>query len=452
MRSIPWIATAPLLAAAALPSLAAAQDTADVRNIKPVIMLLVDTSGSMERLTDNASLPVCADNPTADADQKNRWAVTLEALTGSFQNFACAEVNRNTYPPTDMDYGYYLPHFKITTIGDQNTDGLLDTYKNQAKFGLMTFDGVGTTLTGDSLVPWTSWNATFESLANGPQGMYSYGEKKPLVFPYCETTYAVNAGARNAGAPGGLVSVGSDLSTSIENVNTTIQASLTGMRPFGSTPLAAMFDDLKDYLTNNTDVKSGSDPYYQCRGRYAVLLTDSAGDANDLFRDARFNCQYGEDQVSPPDCPGTLTPGTKCSCPYEEDTEIVRDLVAGTSGSRKLDRLFVVAFNVEAAGDLSHLDLLAGPSFGAPDCTDADDCKALRAATPSEHRHRRDLALRPGARQQRLERAPQRHAVRDYGRLQAGQRRRGPVGGSPVPAAYRLRQRRAGRVRPRRRE
>jgi type IV pilus assembly protein PilY1 len=379
MRRIPWIANA-LLLAGALPSLASAQDTADVRDIKPVIMLLVDTSGSMERLTSSASLPVCANDTVADADQKNRWAVTLEALTGTFNTFACRETNRSTYAPTEMDYGYYLPHFDITSINNQSNDGLLDTYKFSAKFGLMTFDGVGTTLTGESLIPYADWlpvGGTFDTLAKGPQGMYSYGEVRQLVFPGCIEEYAVNSGARNGDGPGGLVSVGSDSDDSIEDVNTAIQDSLKAMRPFGSTPLAAMFEDLRYYFTNNTDVKSGSDPYYQCRGRYAVLLTDSAGDTNDLFRDSRFNCQDTSAV-----CPGG--PGGPCKCPYDEDTEVVRDLVQGSAGSRLLDQLFVVAFNVESATDLSHLDLLAGPTVGAPDCSDPDDCQALRAATPNE--------------------------------------------------------------------
>jgi type IV pilus assembly protein PilY1 len=374
MCRIQWIATAVLLVLG-VPTLARAQAPADVRNIKPIIMLLVDTSGSMERLTDDTDLPVCSNSPTADADQKNRWAVTLEALTGTFNSFACREIDRSTLATSEMDYGYYLPHFDITTAANQSTDGLLDTYLHKVKFGLMTFDGVGTTLNGETLVPWTTYTSSvFQVDANGAQGMYSYGEDRQLSFPNCPQVYGLNAGARRAGGPGGLISAGVD-GASVATTNASIQTALKVMRPFGSTPLAAMFSDLKEYFEDNSDVNNTGDPYFQCRGRYAVLLTDSAGDANDLFRDSRFNCASTAHSTCA---------GGQCQCPYDTDLNLVHALTSGSFGNRLLDQLFIVAFNVQDSADLSHLNLLAGPSFGAPDCTDPDDCEALQAATPTQ--------------------------------------------------------------------
>ena len=74
---------------------------------------------------------------------------------------------------------------------------ILDSFRNRVKFGLMTFDGVGTTIGGETLVPWTDWsndnNPAFVTRANGAPGMFSYGHPKRLSFPGCPTDYGINA-------------------------------------------------------------------------------------------------------------------------------------------------------------------------------------------------------------------------------------------------------------------
>jgi type IV pilus assembly protein PilY1 len=353
-----------------------AQDAIDVRAIKPVMMLLVDTSGSMERMTNETRLPNCTDDVTNDATEKNRWTVTLEALTGTYSagSYSCKEIDRATLDPEEMDYGYYLPHFEITSPASaQASDGILDAFKTRLKFGLMTFDGAGTTLTGDSLRAYDDFSVEpLKSQDQGPEGMYSYGELKPLVFPGCPEKYGYNAGARReisateTAFPGALISVGSD--NDVENTNETIQTGLGQIRPFGSTPLAAMFDDLKYYIEHNTDIKKDSDPFYECRDRYALLLTDSAGDANELFRDQRFRCD-----AAPTDCQATAN--EDCVCPYDTDVNLVDSLTAGTSP--ELKKLFILAFNVNDPDALADLDELA--DHGKTD-------KAFRASTPTELR------------------------------------------------------------------
>src|SRR5690349_19806281 len=85
----------------------------DMREIYPYLMLVIDSSGSMERLPactcttpgceeclPNCTLPnVTPGNiPPKDAAghelKKNRWAVTLEALTGTFNDFQCTQLAR----------------------------------------------------------------------------------------------------------------------------------------------------------------------------------------------------------------------------------------------------------------------------------------------------------------------------------------------------------------------
>ena len=65
----------------------------DIRNIRPHVMLLVDTSGSMERkpnclCTTPACLeclPVCS----AGSYEENRWALVAQALSGEFSPYEC---------------------------------------------------------------------------------------------------------------------------------------------------------------------------------------------------------------------------------------------------------------------------------------------------------------------------------------------------------------------------
>jgi hypothetical protein len=123
MRRTPRILLTTLLCSLGTADALAQSGPLDARNIKPAVMLLVDTWGSMERLPATATLeesplPTCTGNTAQDSLQKNRWALTLEALTGSFQGFTCRETDRTSAPivSTDYDYGYYLPHMAIGTI------------------------------------------------------------------------------------------------------------------------------------------------------------------------------------------------------------------------------------------------------------------------------------------------------------------------------------------------
>src|SRR6476661_6232497 len=78
----------------------------DLRELEPYFVLVVDTSMSMEQqakcvcdpLSCANCLPHCDKpnvNGVAPDDKKNRWAITLEALTGTFNNFECEDIIRN---------------------------------------------------------------------------------------------------------------------------------------------------------------------------------------------------------------------------------------------------------------------------------------------------------------------------------------------------------------------
>ena len=316
----------------------------DIRDIRPIVMLLVDTSGSMERMPGGsaASLPMCAGSPSGVND-RNRWTTVLEALTGTWPSdeYYCSTIGRSVFTGAP-DWNYYLPYNKPPLAIAQNDDGILDAYIDRMKFGLMTFDSTYTfTDTHPLLVARTTFNARLGDNA-GAQGGYSYGEPRPLEFYGCSTTFMVDSGARNEGAPSGaLISVGDQLSDP-RVINQRIQTQLTNVRPFGGTPTASMLYDFQQYLSSHPDVTS-EDPLAECRSRYAILLTD--GQPDEDFRDARYDCE----RVG--------------GCPYPRSRDIAADLCDLTSSTGDcggdIDGLFVVAFDVSDPAALAELDMIA---------------------------------------------------------------------------------------------
>ena len=218
---------------------ALAQSAPDMREIFPYLTLVIDTSGSMERLPAcSCSTPGCEEclpSCTTGNFQKNRWAVTLEALTGSFNNFQCTELARNG-APFSFDAGYYLPYHQpwhCATVGTpcdynatgstlaQQEDGILDEYKGRVSFGLMTFDGFDTWVGAPPLVPVNTFQAN-TTLANGEQGLWSYGGGKRFHYPNCTTDYMMDTGARSGDATQGtMVSIDSCKASTDPTVNNT---------------------------------------------------------------------------------------------------------------------------------------------------------------------------------------------------------------------------------------
>ncbi|MEZ4339382.1 MAG: PilC/PilY family type IV pilus protein [Sandaracinaceae bacterium] len=326
---------------------AAAQTTTDpdIRNIRPIVMLLVDTSGSMERLPggSDAALPMCSGS-TAGVNQRNRWHQTVEALTGTWSdtNYYCRQVSRATLPAASPDYNYYLPYHTLPPITTQNNDGVLDVYLDRIKFGLMTFDATYTFSDAHPLlVPRTTFLGRLADNIS-LRGGYSYGDPRPLNFIGCGTTFMVDSGARNEGAPGGALIPVATTEAAVTATNQSIQNQLLSARPYGGTPTAALLHDFQYYLNNHASVTT-DDPFAACRPTYAVLLTD--GQPDEDFRDRRFDCDAG---------------GT---CPYGRAADYARDLCRYSSASGEcsgdVDGVFVVAFDVSDSAALAELDNIA---------------------------------------------------------------------------------------------
>src|SRR3954463_7286325 len=81
---------------------ARAQNDADVNPQMPNVLLLVDTSGSMEYKTSSPAFPACKYDATGAVpngpvtSEKSRWVDLVEVLTGSITNYECQTLDRGS--------------------------------------------------------------------------------------------------------------------------------------------------------------------------------------------------------------------------------------------------------------------------------------------------------------------------------------------------------------------
>ncbi len=378
----------------------------DVNPPLPNVMLLVDTSGSMEWVSSSPTLPTCVPG-NSTGSQRSRWTELVEVLTGKVQNFSCfaqdrasaafkTEYRLSGVDPYDADYVQpynrilsgtctpgpgtapssvydypsgaikYHPYNNTATTCSfgQTNDGLMDAFADRVRFGLMTFDshvGAGRGL-------------PFDSVAAGVGGTWSYFFSAPAPRQGkpadCNTLQAFEVGARNAAAPpweGRMVGFGAPAAAGAQVVakNQQIQEILLAMRPYGPTPIAGMLDDAREYLLKDTSVDpvtgSGNfgpyaDPYIVqgCRKNVVILLSD--GEPN---MDLRPFCAASGAQ-----------PGV---CPYEKAEDISFDLNNQADPTKRV-KTFVVGFalstvNVGAGPvqckDLTATDIDSNPASGS---------------------------------------------------------------------------------------
>jgi type IV pilus assembly protein PilY1 len=365
----------------------------------PNVLLLVDSSGSMEWKSGADEFPTCDPSLSPAENGTSRWIDLVSVLTGSIEEYRCAAVDRTSpafrdefayqgYAPPD--FRYRTPHHRPVS-GDctpapgtawssgspyefpadsiifrrldnpaepcdfvQRHDGLLDVFSEQIRFGLMTFDtqpGPGTGIT---------------SYPDGVTGTWSYfvGDARVGKPADCTRDAEFEVGARNAAAPpweGRMVAFGNpNLSaTELNRRNQQIQQVLLATRPYGGTPIAGMLDDArgflwddasKDPLDSTQDFGPYKDPYIlgKCRHNTIILLSD--GEPNLELR---------------PECAATPNDsGLPGHCPYETPQQIAETL-ATASVTRKT-KTFVVGF--------------ALPEVNLNDGTPAKSCAELNPA------------------------------------------------------------------------
>jgi hypothetical protein len=249
-----------LLSSLGPPGEALAKDTP-----KPVVMLLMDSSGSMEYRVGATSIegehPVCHDaKQEGFIYEKSRWIAAVEVLTGTYNDYWCSYDNRLD-DPTREDYAdpvtHVVAHATAVDGESQRKDGLLDIYADSVKFGLMMFE-------------------VRPSIETTQAGGFSYGQNKT----YGGVTS--NVGARNGEATwGALVSppLDDDLA-SMRQSNADMQDQILSAFPYGGTPIGPMLDDALFYFKNDPNVKPYSDvtgegdPYFDCRPKHVILITD----------------------------------------------------------------------------------------------------------------------------------------------------------------------------------
>ena len=241
---------------------------------KPVVMLLLDTSGSMEysieELMVEGVMPVCHDEKQEGFDYvKSRWVVAAEVLTGTFNDYWCSYDQRSDDPSRE-DYKYswnedlgkvMIPH--VVANGTpvegvyQRPDGLLDVYRDSIKFGLMAFD-------------------PRVSIAADQEGGFSYGPNKVW------SGYHVNLGARNEEAPWGafVAPPKSEDLDEVRTANESAQQQILAATPYMGTPISPLLDDALYFFKNDLrireydEVTGDGDPYHGCRSKNIILITD----------------------------------------------------------------------------------------------------------------------------------------------------------------------------------
>jgi type IV pilus assembly protein PilY1 len=376
------------------------------------VLLLVDTSGSMEFATDGSKVTCDQVDSTLGTEPKgtptkSRWTQLVEVLTGDIQNYGCFTQDRASSgfrseyklgSADAYDFNYHLPYHRILsgtatdgqcTVGPGTADtnpfawgsspfkyhrwnsvttactnflqsqtGLLDTYRDRVRFGLMTFDtsiDAGTGLSGSATTDFPSGSAGtwsyFLNWRTNPtcDSNASCAKGRPAG---CAASSPMEVGARNAAAPpweGRMINFGSPAAdvTDVRTTNDHIQQVLMSVRPFGATPINGLLSDARDFLRSDgegdytrgatCDDQTGigcfgpkDDIYVKqgCRKDFIILLTD--GEPNLDLR---------------PYCEGS-SGGISGLCPYTDKSfEIVQDL-ANPSGGQKPIKTYVVGFAV----------------------------------------------------------------------------------------------------------
>jgi type IV pilus assembly protein PilY1 len=341
----------------------------------------------MEFQTDG-TFPECNPADSAGSVEKSRWIDLVEVLTGRFNGYSCWAQDRSTAAFQEefslggrapYDFGYVNPYHRALSNGctygpgvlppannpfawpdkavntypfsggavvrpaagalpfeppcalfNQDSDGLLDIYKDQVRFGLMTFDtrvSAGTGLDGSDADHISGNDGHWSYYRDWRTGSATWITGHP---ENCDADLVQEIGARNAAAPpweGRMIAFGPpDLADNTER-NGWIQDVLLSTRPYGATPIAGQLSDAREFLwSDDSDdpfdatKKFGprSDPNWtvsSCRKTIMILLTD--GEPN---LDLRPFCEAEGPR-----------PGR---CPYDEPAEIVSALRRGTATER----------------------------------------------------------------------------------------------------------------------
>ncbi len=291
-----WCGVSALIAAQAVSAWAA---------VLPEVLLIVDSSTSMQYRLFGDQAPVCGQ--TGVADGRSRWVAAHEIIGGSYLSYSCTQQALPALPealappapangavkcipglPMTMVSGSACPSEgpTVATIPSGKTglgvssstpagqDGLLDTFGPGAKFALLLSDSVlnkgSTAAAGFSFGPdMTSY-----------WGAANLGMQDPFV----------------AGTNSVAIARPDDLASRAATY-TAIQNALVNQVANGPTPLGRQLLDALAYLSPGTyqdahfktlaeDPVNG-DQYAKCRSRLAVVISDGGSNLDDGSSDGR---------------------------------------------------------------------------------------------------------------------------------------------------------------------
>lgn len=269
--------------------------------IKPLVVVLLDTSGSMEYEAGTAlskatefTVPICeeagAAGPVlmgAGSYPRSRLAIAKEVLTGSYDNYWC-EYDRRDSDPGAIDYLYPVPHVRACGNVDgtgckaptQAFDGLMDVYRDSVKFSFMTFDsrdGSGISAAGMySYGPDASLGINLGVKNNlwGDPNLANQWDQATQTWTYADPDRSTN----NTGQL--MAPATNDDFAPLRLANRMTQYEINSTIGYWGTPLAPMLQDTRWFLMNDPSVRpwdpgtETGDRYANCRDRIVILITD----------------------------------------------------------------------------------------------------------------------------------------------------------------------------------
>ena len=276
----------------------------DGGKLAPNVLLLLDNSGSMERVSGNALPSGACSGAAGLIGTKNRWQSVVDAVGGPLVSGCAAQLTRtggstpfgNLYGSSVYDVGYDPPHFLYGNVvsGSQicvnlpdnpsvpggtvspylfdavsGTRGAACTY---VQTGYNDSTGFFSALTGKARVGMMMFDSEPDPDKLSQTGLWSYtpGAGAKVDFPGC-TNNNMEVGARNSNAPiwegkhvvfPAVEAAVTDSTTNLKMLRDVLRSS----RPYGATPIAGMLQDASDYLSTTAN----------CHDQYAILLSDGA--------------------------------------------------------------------------------------------------------------------------------------------------------------------------------
>ena len=280
--------------AAAWLSTAALAGELKARTDKPLVIVLIDTSASMEKLAGTAAHPagpmegpLCepllapAATEAFGSYEKSRLIVAKEILTGSYRDYWCRVRNDAVMIP--QNEACSGSGQGACDAPRQEFDGLLDISRDAIKFAVMTFDGKKSTDQG-SAGAWSygpdklgAVNLGIRNAAWGVPNVANAWDEANGSWSYDDAMRAINNEGQLIGPSR------EDDYGPVRERNRLAQYDITTTAGDGGSPVSAMLDDARYFLLTDSAVKpidagGEGDPLSACRERTVVLITDGVVD------------------------------------------------------------------------------------------------------------------------------------------------------------------------------